>query len=119
MLWATLPRFMRRGSRARLRNASAAANFVGIELTPLRAMMKSERAWDSHGGNGVADLAVGDLVVTEDGSRWRVHSITRDGAHYSVVTLHLASSIVLAFDAARLLWSEADGAWRLTEPGGE
>lgn len=66
----------------------------------------------------MVDIAVGDLVVTEDGAQWRVHSIARDGARQSVVALLLSGPTVLAIDVSRLRWSESDGAWRLTDPGG-
>lgn len=65
----------------------------------------------------MADIAVGDLVITDDGAHWRVHSITRDGARLAVVALHLSSLTVLAVDVSRLTWSAADGAWRLMDFG--
>jgi hypothetical protein len=63
------------------------------------------------------EIAVGDLVITDDGERWRIHSITRDGAQRSIVAVHLASPMVFTADDSRLVWSEADGAWRLVPPG--
>lgn len=62
------------------------------------------------------DIAVGDLLITNDGEQWRVHSITVDGTRRSVVALHLTSPIVLAADVSRLTWSEAASAWRLKDP---
>lgn len=66
---------------------------------------------------GVAvDIAVGDLLITDDEERWRVHALTGDGERRSVVALHLSSPTVLAADVSRLTWSETDGAWRFRNP---
>jgi hypothetical protein len=63
------------------------------------------------------DIAVGDLIITDDEMRWRVHSITLDGTRRSLVALHLSSPSVLTADVSRLSWSETDGAWILMAPG--
>lgn len=63
------------------------------------------------------DVAIGDLVITDDAVRWRIHSINRDGPRWFFVARHLASPAVLAGDVATLTWSEADGAWRLGRAG--
>lgn len=59
------------------------------------------------------DARVGDVVITSDEARWRIHSIQRDGARLSFVALKLSSPAVITADVARLTWSEVDGAWRL------
>jgi hypothetical protein len=63
------------------------------------------------------NIAVGDLLITDDGARWRIHSIHREGAQRSVVAVHLARPIVLTADVSCLVWSEADDAWRFQDPG--
>lgn len=62
------------------------------------------------------DIAVGDLIITDDEARWQVYSITADGTWRSVVALHVSLPTVLAADISRLAWSEAERAWRLRAP---
>ena len=63
------------------------------------------------------DIAIGDLIITDDEAQWRVHSINVEGTRRSVVALHLSSPTVIAVDVSRLTWSDRDKAWRLTAPG--
>jgi hypothetical protein len=62
------------------------------------------------------DLSIGHQVITDDGERWQVHSITREGPLHSFVALNLQSSSVLVGGIARLMWFEAERAWRFSYP---
>jgi hypothetical protein len=63
------------------------------------------------------EISVGDVVITEDGARWRIYSINRQGLRRGFVALNLSSPTVLSADLSRLTWSEVDCAWRFTAPG--
>ena len=58
------------------------------------------------------DLAVGAIIITEDGTRWRVYSITRKGTRQVFVALHLTEARVLTGGVNYLTWSHAEDAWR-------
>jgi hypothetical protein len=64
------------------------------------------------------DIKVGDVVITDDETHWRIYSITHEGRRRSFIALHFSSPRVLSADVMNLTWSGTESAWRFKVGGG-